>query len=188
MACPLLIVDVQVGFMNDFTHHIPERIRRLVARGDYGPLLFTRFVNVADSPYQKFLDWHECERPPETDLVPEMQALTDRGRVFEKRGFTGLPNDLADHLRELGAAEVGVVGIDTDMCVLKVALDVFDLGIKPIVLTDCCASTMGAPSHLAGLAILSRNVGPQQLRDTGLGEGTIAAPPTDEQKGVDLSR
>jgi len=35
---------------------------------------------------------------------------------------------------------VFIHGIDTDMCVLKIAMDLFDLGIEPVVLTDCCAS------------------------------------------------
>lgn len=45
------------------------------------------------------------------------------------------------------------------MCVLKIAMDFFDIGIEPIVLTDCCASTAGLQAHLAGLAVLSRNLG-----------------------------
>jgi hypothetical protein len=60
--------------------------------------------------------------------------------------------------------------------VLKIAMDVFDLGLEPVVLIDCCASTAGLQAHLAGLAVLSRNIGPYQLQDAGLGEGTIAAP------------
>src|SRR6266516_266133 len=62
------------------------------------------------------------------------------------------------------------------MCVLKIAMDVFDLGIEPIVLVDCCASTAGLQAHLSGLAILSRNIGPHQLRLTKLHEGYLAAP------------
>jgi nicotinamidase-related amidase len=182
VSAPIVIVDVQRGFMNEFTHHIPERVGRLVERAGHEPLLFTRFVNVAESPYHRFLDWHEVVGPPDTELVPEMVRLAGRGRVFEKRGYTGLPDELAQHLREIAVEEVTVVGIDTDMCVLKIAMDIFDLGIRPIVLTDCCASTLGAASHLAGLAVLSRNIGPQQLREAGLSEGTVAAPPTDEAK------
>jgi nicotinamidase-related amidase len=178
---PLIVVDVQRGFMNDFTHHIPERLVRLIGSGEYGPLLFTRFVNVQDSPYRRFLDWHECEGPPETDFVPELDPMARNGRVFVKNGYTGLPDELARHLRELNVEEVAIVGIDTDMCVLKIAMDVFDQGMRPVVLTDCCASTLGSYAHLAGLAILSRNIGPQQLREAGLSEGTVAAPPTDEQ-------
>ena len=30
MSEALLIVDVQAGFINDFTHHIPQRIARLI--------------------------------------------------------------------------------------------------------------------------------------------------------------
>ena len=180
MTAPLLIVDLQRGFMNDFTHHIPERIARVIERGRHDPLLFTRFVNVPESPYQRFLDWHDVAAPPDTELVPEMVRFVARGRVFEKRGYTGLPEELGAHLREIAAEEVTVVGIDTDMCVLKTAMDTFDLGIRPVVLTDCCASTLGAAAHLLGLAILSRNIGPHQLREAGLSEGTLAAPPTDE--------
>jgi hypothetical protein len=55
-------------------------------------------------------------------------------------------------------------------------MDLFDMGIKPVVLVDCCASTAGLQAHLAGLAVLSRNLGPHQLRDAGLGEGYLAAP------------
>lgn len=62
------------------------------------------------------------------------------------------------------------------MCVLKVALDIFDLNIEPVILVDCCASTAGLQSHLAGLAVLARNIGADKLRDVGLGGGSLAAP------------
>src|SRR5262249_41584265 len=134
----------QRGFINDFTHHIPERIARVIERGRHGSLLVTRFANVPASPYHRFLDWHDVAGSPDTELVPEMVRFAGRGRIFEKRGYTGLPDDLAAHLREIAADEVTIVGIDTDMCVLNVAMDTFDLGIRPVVLTDCCASTLGA--------------------------------------------
>lgn len=178
MHNPLLVVDVQVGFINQFTRHIPDRVARLIERGEYDQLLFTRFVNPPGSPYQRLLDWHDCEKPPQTDLASELQPAAARGRVFPKLGFTGLPDDLAGFLRDNRVERLTVVGIDTDMCVLKCAMDVFDLAIEPIVLTDCCASTAGLQAHFAGLAILSRNIGPYQLRETGLGGGLLAAPDT----------
>jgi nicotinamidase-related amidase len=182
MPDPLIVVDVQRGFMNEFTHHIPERIVRLVERDRCAPLFATRFVNSARSPYRRLLDWHACARPPETDLVPEITELLrahDGSKVFVKRGFTGLPEELADHLKTHRIRQVTVVGIDTDMCVLKIAMDLFDMNVRPTVLIDCCASTAGLLAHLTGLAIISKNVGPQQLHDSGLGEGKMAAPPTD---------
>lgn len=181
MTEPLLIVDVQNGFLNEFTHFIPGRIAELIARKRYDPLLFTRFVNVPGSPYDRLLDWHACSGPPETNLAPDVSDFATEGTVFEKPGFTGLPDKLARFLIDAGFKQIAVAGIDTDMCVLKCAMDIFDLGIAPIILTDCCASTAGLQAHLAGLAILSRNVGPQQLRATGLGRGFLAAPTPDQE-------
>ena len=176
MADPLLVVDVQLGFLNPFTRHIPGRIVRLIERGEHGPILFTRFVNIAGGPYHRFLDWHECAGEPDTNLAPELERFAAPDRVFTKPGYAGLSDELADHLRTAGFEQVVLAGIDTDMCVLKVAMDVFDLGIRPIILVDCCASTSGLQSHLAGLAVLARNIGADQLRDAGLNEGWLGAP------------
>jgi nicotinamidase-related amidase len=179
MTEPLLVVDVQHGFINDFTRHVPGRVKRLIEMGEYAPVLFTVFVNTPESPYQRLLKWDGSAGPPDTDLVDELMPLADRRNVFTKAGFTGLPDDLSARLRDEQFAQVSVVGIDTDMCVLKIAMDLFDLGIEPVVLVDCCASTAGLQAHLAGLAILSRNIGPHQLRLTKLHETYLAAPEGD---------
>ena len=99
------------------------------------------------------------------------------GRPAPFHILDGLPDELVAHLRESAPGRVLVAGIDTDMCVLKIAMDLFDRSIEPIVLTDCCASTSGLQAHLAGLAVLSRNIGADRLREAGLSEGSMAAPP-----------
>ncbi|MBD1912949.1 MULTISPECIES: isochorismatase family cysteine hydrolase [unclassified Leptolyngbya] len=176
MTIPLLVVDVQTGFINDFTHHIPKRVARLIEQKLYSPVLFTRFINAADGPYTRLLQWNGCHDAPETDLSEDLAPYIQSEFVFSKPGLCGMPSELVDYLCENQVQQIAVVGIDTDMCVLKIAMDLFDQGIEPIVLTDCCASTAGLQAHLAGLAVLSRNIGAQRLRDAGLGEGTLAAP------------
>src|SRR5262245_37122222 len=172
MGGPLLVVDVQRGFINEFTHHIPGRIQQLIERGAHDPVLFTRFVNAPEGPYRSFLDWHACQGPPDTDLAPELTRWGGRDAVFSKPGLCGLPQELATHLLERRVERVFVAGIDTDMCVLKIAMDLFDQNIEPIVLTDCCASTAGLQAHLAGLAVLSRNIGAERLQEAGLSGGS----------------
>ncbi|MGI0487236.1 cysteine hydrolase family protein [Pantanalinema rosaneae CENA516] len=176
MPTPLLVVDVQSGFLNDFTHHIPDRVARLIQRDHHDPILFTRFVNLPDSPYTRLLSWDSCSEEPETDLAKLIAAYAKPELIFSKPGLCGLPNELIDYLTQHHMTQIDVVGIDTDMCVLKIAMDLFDRGIEPIVLTDCCASTAGLQAHLAGLAVLSRNIGAQRLREAGLGDGSLAAP------------
>jgi len=176
MQNPLLVVDVQLGFLNDYTQHIPQRIAELLHRREYDPVLFTRFINAEGGPYHRFLDWHACQYPPETDLAPEICEFVVDDQVFTKPGYAGVSDELAQYLLDQEFEQISIVGIDTDMCVLKMAMDIFDLGIRPIVLADCCASTAGLQSHLAGLAILARNIGAQQIREAGLGNGSLAAP------------
>ncbi len=182
MSEPLIVVDVQSGFINEFTHHIPQRIARLIRRDDYAPILLTRFINSSDGPYQRFLDWHSCDREPDTNIAPELEPWAKPDQIFSKSGLCGLPSELASYFQQHHFERVFIVGIDTDMCVLKIAMDCFDLGIEPIVLTDCCASTAGLQAHLAGLAVLSRNIGANRLRDASLSDGLLAAPVESNQK------
>jgi nicotinamidase-related amidase len=182
---PLLVVDVQHGFINDFTRHIPDRIRRLIEGADYAPILWTRFVNTDSSPYRRLLKWDGSAEPPETELVDELKGIAQERDVYVKEGLTGVPDALAQRLKQEQLAQISVVGIDTDMCVLKIAMDVFDLGIEPIILVDCCASTAGLQAHLAGLSILSRNIGPHQLRLTRLHETYLASPEGDPTPHVE---
>jgi nicotinamidase-related amidase len=176
VANPLLVVDVQNGFLNKYTEHLAGRVAELIARGEHDPVLFTRFVNLPDGPYPRFLDWDECMAPPETDIAPELCRYVREDLVFTKPGYAGISDDLAAYLRAQEFEQITIVGIDTDMCVLKVTMDIFDLNIRPIVLVDCCGSTAGLQSHLAGLAVLARNIGADHLRDAGLSGGMMAAP------------
>jgi nicotinamidase-related amidase len=173
---PLLVVDVQRGFLNEYTRHVPARVAELIRRGGHDPIYFTRFENPPGGPYRRFLGWKACAGPPETDLAPELEGFAAAERVFSKPGYAGLPDTLAGVLGDAGTEEMLLVGIDTDMCVLKVALDLFDLAIEPLILVDCCASTAGLQAHLAGLAVLTRNIGATRLLDAGLGQGQLAAP------------
>lgn len=172
----LLIVDVQVGFINNFTHHIPQRLVQLLQTQQFDAVLFTRFINNDEGPYSRFLQWHGCDRDPEIQLVGELQPFAQANLVFSKTGICGLPQELATYLHQQAVEQISIAGIDTDMCVLKMAMDLFDVGIEPIVLTDCCASTAGLQAHLAGLAVLSRNIGAQRLKEAGVGNGMLAAP------------
>ncbi|MDQ3655077.1 MAG: cysteine hydrolase [Chloroflexota bacterium] len=177
MKTALLVVDVQNGFINEFTRHIPARIVDLIERERHSPVLFTRFVNIEGSPFRRMLDWRECAEPPDTELAPEVARFAVEARIFSKPGYAGLPDGLTEYLRRERYERIAVAGIDTDMCVLKVALDLFDLNIEPLVYVDCCASTAGLQAHLAGLAVLARNIGADHLRDAGLSGGHMAAPP-----------
>lgn len=54
-------------------------------------------------------------------------------------------------------------GIASDGCVLKTAVDVFEQGIVPVVLKDLTASHAGEAVHEAGILLISRFIGQDQV-------------------------
>jgi len=151
MPDALLVIDVQNGFINPFTKHVPDRISRLIERERHKTVLFSRFVNIEGSPFRRMLDWDACAEPPDTEIVPASAGFAAEDQINSKPGYAGLPDNLAGRLQRDGIERIAVVGIDTDKYVLKVALDLFDL-----------------------------NTGAGHLRDAGFGGGHMAASP-DEQ-------
>jgi nicotinamidase-related amidase len=47
--------------------------------------------------------------------------------------------------------------------VLKTAVDAFEKGFRPVVITDACASNLGADMHAKGLDVLEVLIGRKQL-------------------------
>ncbi len=160
----LLVVDVQNGFVNEHTRHVIEAINRLIGAfsGRREPLAFTRFVNMPGSGYERWIGWTRFMGGPENDLYDGIDARA--GPVFVKHGYTAFTPELENYLREQQVERLVLCGIATDGCVLKSAVDAFERGIEPVVVTDACASHGGCEIHEAGLLLLGRFIGVGQLR------------------------
>ena len=140
----LVVVDVQNGFVNDESRHVVPRIVELV-RSWPGPVAFSRFFNRPGSSYERLIGWSKLQGPPETDLVDELQPYAST--VIDKVGYSFFSTEGASLAAEQGWSEVYFCGIDTDMCVLKSAVDAFELGLTPYVIADASASHAGPRAH-----------------------------------------
>jgi len=58
---------------------------------------------------------------------------------------------------------VGIVGVNTDICVLSSAYSLWENDIRPYVLADYCASVKGDFYHNAALDLMNRPFGPQTI-------------------------
>ena len=161
-ACSaLLVIDVQHGFVRPATSHVPGRISDLLEqRGtDFALTVATRFRNADGSNFRKLIRWERLDGPPDTDLDPAVESVE---MVIDKDTYSAVPL-LAPVLAERNISTVFVCGIDTDVCVLQNASDLFDLGLTPIVLADACGTTAGERLHGAALDILRRTIGGAQV-------------------------
>lgn len=155
----LVIVDAQVGFINEYTQHVASTIVDLTRQAEDRtlPVIATQFINARGSLYRSRLGWDRCG--PDTggtDLIPGLDHLADRAVV--KYGY-GARGALADRCGELAVTAPLLVGIDTDSCVLACAVELFDRGIWPRAAAYACASTGGPDAHSAGLMLLARMLG-----------------------------
>ncbi len=70
---------------------------------------------------------------------------------------------MLDVIADGGYETLLLIGIATDGCVLKTAVDAFEQGLTPIVLSDLCASHAGNQVHEAGLLLIGRFIGKDQI-------------------------
>ncbi|WP_329131300.1 cysteine hydrolase [Streptomyces sp. NBC_01476] len=162
----LVVIDMQNGFVNRHSRHVVPAVADLVAQWSAAgrPLVFTRYFNYPNSPYERFFQWHRLQEPPETDLVPELaEAAAESHAVVDKTGYTLLTPDAAELIRQAGWTDLVFCGIATESCVLKSAADAFEHGYAPWIVTDACASDAGPDVHDAGLLVARRLIGNRQL-------------------------
>jgi nicotinamidase-related amidase len=155
----LLVVDVQKGFINRHTKHIPALVENLLP--SYRHVIATRFVNPESSNYRRLINWTKFSRgTKDTELAFDAGPNTV---VIEKSGYSCVNGDFLKILDALGVEEVHIVGMDTDVCVLKCAADLFDVDRTPVIRAACCASHAGPEFHASAIRIISRFIGAGQI-------------------------
>lgn len=169
MTIPLLIIDVQNGFINDATRHIPARVEDLARR--YDAVIVTRFINREGSAHRRLIHWDRFA--PGSEDTPLAFAPPEGAAMIEKYTYSCVDAGFRARLEVLGAEEVHICGIATDNCVLKCAVDLFESGFRPVVLADACASHAGADYHRWALKILKRMIGIEQVHEPPDGEAAV---------------
>ena len=156
----LLVVDVQNAFINDNTKHILNKISNLIDNSDYNTVIFTRFINDENSIYHKKLNYRRCIHK-EDNIIP---IDTKDYLVLDKRVYSAFNDDLIKITKENNIDEIDLCGIDTECCILKTALDLFENGYNVFVLKDYCASTGGLIRHNNALKIIEKCIGKSYLK------------------------
>ena len=154
----LLIIDVQRGFVNDHTAHVPHLVETL--QHDYRVAYAVRFVLDTESLFAADLGMEP------RDIKNERFAFepAPHVRLYSKSGYSAADRRLLLELEAQEITEVHLCGMDTDACVMATAMALFDAGIRPVVLAHACASSGGPEAHTGALRLLARNIGENQIR------------------------
>jgi len=75
------------------------------------------------------------------ETLPEIQSVFSDFSFIEKRDFSCCDEPVVmDKLREMGAKNIIICGIESHVCVLQTAVDLKEAGFNPIVVVDCISS------------------------------------------------
>ena len=140
----IVVVGMQKDVVGQYCTHIISRIKKLVERArEKGVLvIYACDVHYEDDFIFKKLGIKPCalKGTKGAEVVDEL-APQPEDMVVEKRMLSAFfATDLDFTLRHRGVDRLIVVGVMTEGCVLKTALDAMEIGYDVVVVEDCCAS------------------------------------------------
>lgn len=151
----LLVIDVQKEFINEYTGEVLNRIKKLINSKEYDIVAFTRFINDEKSVFYKKLKYRGCMNLEQQEIAIE----TDKWRVFNKRTYTVVNEEFKNYIKDNKIDEIYICGFDTDACVQKTALDLFEQEYNVFILKDYCMCYRGYELHEATINNLKRLIG-----------------------------
>ena len=161
----LMVVDVQNGFLTEKTRHVLPIIVRLVDqwRKVNGSAVYSRYFNYPGSAFECLMGWRQLYDSPDTDIADELALHARHSIVVDKRTYSAMTPRFAELANRHNWTDIAICGMDTDLCVLKTALDAFENDLTPWVVTNASASTGGDNSHKSGLTVIGRAIGEHHL-------------------------
>ena len=136
MKTLLLVIDVQNDFVDSNNIDILEKINKLIDSNKYNEVAFTRFINDEDSIWYKKLNYKGCITENGRKIVID----TKNYKIFDKRIYSAVNNELEEYIKTNNIEEIYLCGFDTDACVQKTAIDLFEKNYNVFVLKDYCMS------------------------------------------------
>ena len=157
----IIIIDMQKGFMKETNYHLIEKINNYLKQNNFDNIFFTKCINDCDSPYTKLLNWSGITMEEEQEIVID---IPQNAKILTKNCY-GLSNENIKLFKDLGITEMEICGTDTDACCLAIAFNLFDNNIKPIILSDLCASSSRNKNvHNNALEIMKRQFGNDNVK------------------------
>ena len=156
----IIVIDMQKGFINKNNIHLVEKINEYLNNNNFDNVFFTKCVNSPESPFMNILNWNGVNNEQEQEIVVNVPK---NAKILIKHGY-GIGGQV-QQIKNLGVNEIEICGTDTDACCMAIAFDLFDCNIKPIILSDLCASSSSDLNiHNNALEIMKRQFGKDNIK------------------------
>lgn len=158
MKICLVIVDLQNGFINENTAHLPHKIAEFINSHDcFDSIVATRYCNTSETACFKFGGWKECMSGTfASELVSDIKPYVMR--TFDKTTYSGLTSEFRAFVMNEIFDKLYFCGVNTDCCVLATVFSFYDNVHDCTVISDLCASTLGEEKHRNAIDLLKDNI------------------------------
>lgn len=155
----LLVIDVQNDFINDNTRNYVSKIKSLIDSNNYEEIAFTKFINDEESIWVKDLNYKGCI----SEFGRKIVFDTGNNKIFEKKIYSALNDEFKDYVLLNSIDQIYLCGFDTDACIQKTALDLFENCYDVFILKDFCMSHSGVFFHNIAINNLKRLIGEKRI-------------------------
>lgn len=164
----LLIIDMQKGFISGETNfRALKQIEELLNANLFDCVIASRYENQASNPIVHLMGWDKLMTEEEQRIDERILPCVDK--TVKKKRYSAVSDELIEILKSANDDEIPeavfIVGVDTECCVLATAVELFEIGIRPIVLTSYCGSSGGKAYHEAGVLSLHHLIGQNNIFD-----------------------
>lgn len=136
----VLVIDPQMGWINNHTEKLFERIGSFISDYEFNDsTVIATFSNTPKSKFRKLLPrWDGFTDKGDTRIIPPFN--NGQFPVFRRRTY-GMPPALWRNLRFGNVGGLLITGVETDASVIKTAMDAFDRGINSWIIAELVRST-----------------------------------------------
>lgn len=159
MSKMLLVIDVQKAFINNDTMDTFKKIKNLVKSIEYSNIVYGKFINHKDSPFYNKLGYTKCSDSDSQEIFID----TGDNKIIARDKYSLFTKELEDYIIANNIKDIFICGFDTDACVYKTALDLFENNFNVFVLKDYCFSSGGLKFHQYGIELLKRQIGENHI-------------------------
>lgn len=151
----LLVIDLQKDFINKKTDKLPNKISKLIDSNTFDYVAFTKFINSENNDFYRKLNYKGCLTEGGQNIVID----TKNSKVFCKNVYTALNKEFLEYIYANNINCIFLCGIDTDACVMKTAVDLFENGFNVKVIENYCMSHSGKKFHKNAIKMLKKLIG-----------------------------
>lgn len=162
----LLVIDAQEGFMvPSVTDQEESLVNELLKSNCFDCVISSVYQNFPGSNIIRFMGWDKLLTKQEQRITDVVAAHTHH--YVYKSTYSAYSEELVTLLKQENSGElpecVYIVGFDLDCCVLMTAAQLFENGIRPIVLTKYCGASGGEEARMAGIRTLQSLIGANNM-------------------------